>query len=194
MELFGLLLPTILPLPCGSLLSSLKTKPSSTVEVNLGVLHWWVAGILEWIKFCHMLITSFNHLARQSHGKELYRKSGLCQSTASFYGWQFKGSFELEIGCLFFLVIPFVCSASMRRSCMTICFLHVNGHPACGERLSPGCGLAGTWQLCIVLCVVWGLGKATLKLGCEVFPWASCLPYMGRKEQVDIWRKVLRSW
>ena len=26
---------------------------------------------------------------------------------------------------------------------MTICFLHVNGHPACGERLSHSCGLAG---------------------------------------------------
>ena len=64
MELFGLLLPTILPLPYGSLLSSLETTPSNTVEVNMGVLFWWVAGILEWINFCLMLITSFDHLAR----------------------------------------------------------------------------------------------------------------------------------
>jgi len=181
MELFGLLLPAILPLPCGSLLYSLKTIPSGTMKVNLGVLHSWVAGILEWIHFCLMLITSFDHLARQSYGKELYRKSGLCQSTTSFCGWQFRGSFELEIGCLFFLVIPFMRSASMRRSRMTICFLHVNGHPACGERLSHSCGLAGTWRLCIVLFVVWGLGKAILKLRCKEFPWASVSTLYGKK-------------
>ena len=181
MELFGLLLPTILPLPNGSLLSSLKTAPSGTVEVNLGVLHWWVAGILEWINLCLMLITSFDHLARQSHGKELYGKSGLSQSTASSCGWQFSGSFELEICYLFFLVIPFVCSASMRGSRMTIFFLHVNGHPACGARLSPGCRLVGAWRLCIVLCVVWGLGKAILKLGCEEFPWAVVSTLYGKK-------------
>jgi len=128
-----------------------------------------------------MLITSFDHLARQSHGKELYGKSGLYQSTASFCGWQFRGSFELEIGCLFFLVIPFMCSTSMRRSRMTICFLHVNGHPVCGERLSPGYGMAGTWRLCIVLCVVWGLGKVILKLVCEEFPWVSVSTLYGKK-------------
>jgi len=142
MELFGLLLPTILPLPNGSLLSSLKTAPSGTVEVNLGVLHWWVAGILEWINLCLMLITSFDHLARQSHGKELYGKSGLSQSTASSCGWQFSGSFELEICYLFFLVIPFVCSASMRGSRMTIFFF------AC------------EWTSCL-----WGKIKSWLQIG-----------------------------
>jgi len=173
MKLFGLLLPTILPLPYGSLLSSLETTPSNTVEVNMGVLLWWVAGILEWINFCLMLITSFDHLTLQSHGKELFGKSGLCQSTASFCGWQFKGSFKLEIGCLFFLVIPLCVLPAWGGVAWPFVFLHVNGHPTCGERLSPGCGLAGAWRLCIVLCMVWGLGKAILKLGCEEFPWAS---------------------
>jgi len=182
MELFGLLLPTILPLPNGSLLSSLKNTPSGTVEVNLGVLHWWVAGILEWINLCLMLITSFNHLARQSHGKELYGKWSLP-----------KHCFILWLAVQRKLrtrdMLPFLPSDPLCVFCQYegeshdhfFFFLHVNGHPICGARLSPGCRLVGAWRLCIVLCVVWGLGKAILKLGCEEFPWALVSTLYGKK-------------